>query len=105
MIIEKRATSTTPLLDLDSPTSSNAIAGPSITPSLDAALIPSGPSGKDAEANERSIPNVLEGIDFPVPAGGEEPPPEFTPYEAEHFATSSGDIISHDKHLNEDGAY
>jgi hypothetical protein len=36
------------------------------------------------------------------PAGGEEPP-EFTPYEAEHWVSRSGDVISHDPHLNEDG--
>ncbi|KAJ7225539.1 hypothetical protein GGX14DRAFT_421002 [Mycena pura] len=34
--------------------------------------------------------------------GGEEPPPEFTPYEAECFS-SGGDIVSHDPHLNTDG--
>lgn len=38
-----------------------------------------------------------------VPPGGEEPPPEFTPYEAEHFTGSYGEIISHDPHLNQDG--
>ncbi len=37
------------------------------------------------------------------PAGGEEPP-EFTPYEAEHWVSGSNKIISHDPHLNEDGA-
>lgn len=39
-----------------------------------------------------------------IPQGGEEPPPEFTPYEAEYFVSGSdGDIVSHDRHLNEDG--
>jgi hypothetical protein len=37
------------------------------------------------------------------PEGGEEPP-QFTPYEAEHWVSRSGEIISHDPHLNEDGA-
>ncbi|KAI8995676.1 hypothetical protein BD414DRAFT_480231 [Trametes punicea] len=37
-----------------------------------------------------------------IPMGGEEPPPEFTPYEAEFFI-SGGEIISHDPHLNQDG--
>jgi hypothetical protein len=37
------------------------------------------------------------------PEGGEEPPPDFTPYEAEHWVSWGGDIISHDPHLNEDG--
>ena len=35
--------------------------------------------------------------------GSDEPPPDFAPYEAEFFETGSGDIVSHDKHLNEDG--
>ncbi|KAF8213075.1 hypothetical protein K438DRAFT_1565533 [Mycena galopus ATCC 62051] len=35
--------------------------------------------------------------------GGEEPPPLFTPYEAECFNTGSGNIVSHDAHLNTDG--
>lgn len=30
-------------------------------------------------------------------------PPEFAPYQAEYEPTSSGDIFSHDSHLNEDG--
>ncbi|KAJ7071055.1 hypothetical protein C8F01DRAFT_1108882 [Mycena amicta] len=34
--------------------------------------------------------------------GGEEPPPDFAPYEAECFQ-SGGDTISHDAHLNADG--
>ncbi|KAF8078651.1 hypothetical protein FPV67DRAFT_69073 [Lyophyllum atratum] len=33
----------------------------------------------------------------------DERPPSFTPYEAEFFHNSDGDIISHDHHLNEDG--
>ncbi|KZT02671.1 uncharacterized protein LAESUDRAFT_661390 [Laetiporus sulphureus 93-53] len=39
-----------------------------------------------------------------VPQGGEEPPPAFTPYEAEYFVSGAhGAIVSHDSHLNEDG--
>ncbi|KAB5588285.1 hypothetical protein CTheo_8270 [Ceratobasidium theobromae] len=30
-------------------------------------------------------------------------PPEFAPYQAEYQVTSSGDIFSHDPHLNQDG--
>lgn len=37
-------------------------------------------------------------------AEGGEGPPEFTPYTAEHWVSRSGEIISHDRHLNEDGA-
>lgn len=41
-----------------------------------------------------------------VPLGGEEPPPEFTPYDAKYFVSgSSEDIVSHDRHLNEDGEF
>ena len=36
---------------------------------------------------------------------GGELPPEFTPYEAEHWVTGDGDIVSHDPHLNEDGMW
>lgn len=35
--------------------------------------------------------------------GSEDPPPEFTLYEAEYELTDDGDIVSHDPHLNEDG--
>ncbi|KAJ7492644.1 hypothetical protein FB451DRAFT_541865 [Mycena latifolia] len=35
--------------------------------------------------------------------GGEEPPPVFAPYEAECFTTSSGNVVSHDPHLSDDG--
>ncbi|KAF7320362.1 hypothetical protein MKEN_00821000 [Mycena kentingensis (nom. inval.)] len=35
--------------------------------------------------------------------GGEIPPPSFTIYEAECWETSSGDVVSHDSHLNSDG--
>ncbi|KAJ7103556.1 hypothetical protein B0H15DRAFT_942976 [Mycena belliarum] len=47
-------------------------------------------------------------IDFPdgpepiSGPGGEEPPPVFTPYEAECF-TSGGNVVSHDPHLSDDG--
>lgn len=32
------------------------------------------------------------------------PPPEFAPYQAEYFEQSNHDIVSHDPHLNSDGA-
>ena len=31
------------------------------------------------------------------------PPPEFAPYNAEHFSLDNQDIVSHDPHLNADG--
>jgi hypothetical protein len=36
---------------------------------------------------------------------GGEAPPEFTPYEAQHWVNADGNIVSHDPHLNEDGSY
>ena len=46
---------------------------------------------------------VFDEVADAFPEGGEEPP-EFTPYMAEHWVSRSGEIISHDRHLNEDGA-
>ena len=45
----------------------------------------------------------LDQVPDAFPEGGEEPP-QFTPYEAEHWESRNGEIISHDPHLNEDGA-
>lgn len=39
-----------------------------------------------------------------APPGGEAPPPDFTPYDADYFEAADGTIVSHDRHLNEDGA-
>jgi len=64
-----------------------------------------GPSGIAPPSFEESAGHTIVTFDDAVdnfPAGGEEPP-EFTPYEAEHSVSGSGDIISHDPHLNEDG--
>lgn len=38
-----------------------------------------------------------------APPGGEDPPPEFVPYDAEYFRADDGTVVSHDPHLNEDG--
>lgn len=76
-------------------------AGPSISP-----LAPDAPPPFEAE--DRGTPgHVL--VDFGerflagVDTDSEDPPPDFAPYVAEFYETSSGDIISHDRHLNEDG--
>ena len=46
----------------------------------------------------------FERAEFAIPAGGEDPPPPFAIYVAEHFVSADGDsIISHDQHLNRDG--
>ncbi|KAJ6604625.1 hypothetical protein DFH09DRAFT_1123331 [Mycena vulgaris] len=67
-----------------------------------------GPSGSSPPPFQDVPPSGML-IDFsdgseaiPSP-GGEEPPPVFTPYEAECFNTGSGNIVSHDPHLNSDG--
>jgi hypothetical protein len=36
-------------------------------------------------------------------APGGEDPPEFAPYDASYFISGTGNVISHDPHLNEDG--
>ena len=68
-----------------------------------------GPSGSQYDSSplppdDGDVPKYTERpTELPyVPPGGEEPPPEFTPYEAE-FSVSGNEIISHDPHLNEDG--
>lgn len=54
-------------------------------------LLGEGPSTRDLEAapGYQDLPDDL--------------PPVFAPYEAEYEITSSGNIFSHDRHLNEDG--
>ena len=57
------------------------------------------PEGTQApKYTEQAFESVL------LPPGGEEPPPHFTPYEAE-FLISGKEIVSHDPHLNEDGEW
>ena len=55
---------------------------------------------RQAVAPSDAPPYPVETI---FPPGGEEPPPEFTVYEPECFEAFSGNVVSHDKHLNEDG--
>ncbi|KAF7306904.1 hypothetical protein MIND_00482900 [Mycena indigotica] len=70
------------------------------------------PTPDEAEAGPSSIPpfqdtptgtlvDLTDSETISIP-GGEEPPPDFTPYEAECFQ-SGGNTISHDAHLNSDG--
>ncbi|TCD69935.1 hypothetical protein EIP91_005759 [Steccherinum ochraceum] len=55
-------------------------------------------------AADKALNAELAREDVFVPLGGEEPPPEFTPYEAEFFLSGAAkDVVSHDPHLNEDG--
>ncbi|KAL4243489.1 hypothetical protein ABKN59_001277 [Abortiporus biennis] len=97
---------------LSSVTSSQPSENPFFSPSDDAGILGStGLLGSSPISTEpppsfeaSAADKVLAGFpDVFVPPGGEEPPPEFTPYNAEYFVNGSGNIVSHDKHLNEDG--
>lgn len=78
--------------------------------SLLAVAGPSVPSGSQLAPppfpDDASVPKYTEQpIELAyIPPGGEEPPPEFTPYKAEFFI-SGKEIVSHDPHLNEDGTF
>ncbi len=72
-----------------------AAAGPSAAPSTHSSPL-------EDTHTPRYTERAFENLYFPP--GGEEPPPEFTPYEAEFFI-SGKEIVSHDPHLNEDGEY
>ena len=57
----------------------------------------------------RQVPDVLNDLSPhiyvpPADTTGEEPPPDFELYEADYRQESDGTIVSHDPHLNEDGA-
>ncbi|KDQ63576.1 hypothetical protein JAAARDRAFT_29597 [Jaapia argillacea MUCL 33604] len=74
--------------------------------SLSSSSPPSSSSQLIPEPEQHVPPSYLGvdvGNDTYVPQGGEEQPPEFTPYEAEYDVHSNGHIVSHDRHLNEDG--
>ncbi|KAJ7634278.1 hypothetical protein DFH06DRAFT_1221572 [Mycena polygramma] len=64
---------------------------------------PSGSSPPPFQDGPSSSALIDFADDSEVIPGGEEPPPDFTPYEAECFNTGSGNIVSHDPHLNSDG--
>ncbi|GLB36126.1 putative gamma-glutamyltranspeptidase [Lyophyllum shimeji] len=53
------------------------------------------PSQTESSTAQQAIDSSL-----PVPL---QPPPEFALYDADYFETDSGDIVSHDPHLNTDG--
>jgi hypothetical protein len=59
------------------------------------------PFGATRTGGSTSLQFFQEDADW-IQDGGEQPP-EFTPYEAEHWVNADGDIVSHDPHLNEDG--
>lgn len=77
--------------------------------SASAALIPASNGLRPLEDPPPFEPNRPTTIDFShedtdwAEFGGEEPP-EFTPYSAQFWLDSDGNVISHDPHLNEDGS-
>lgn len=82
--------------DLDTSTDATVTPTSKASPSVEN-MAQDNPSGKVADilfGNDRQV--------LLIP-GSEDPPPEFTPYEAEYELTNDGDIVSHDPHLNEDG--
>ncbi|KAF8642356.1 hypothetical protein AX16_009625 [Volvariella volvacea WC 439] len=57
-----------------------------------------------AEAGSASYsPPQFDDIVFAPGPEERDPPPEFTPYDAEFFLTGEDDVVSHDPHLNSDG--
>ena len=83
--------------------STELLAAASSTPVVTGAPSAS-PPGYSSRPEDTQVPRYIERAFENVyfPPGGEEPPPEFTPYEAEFFI-SGKEIVSHDPHLNEDG--
>jgi len=69
--------------------------------SLQAEKHVSSSSSSHSHSSDNAPHLAIDIKDHEVPS---EPPPPFTPYEAEFFESSDGDIISHDHHLNEDGS-
>lgn len=63
------------------------------------------PSDAAPPSFDESVDHVMLDFSQRNAPGGEDSPPEFTPYEADYFKAKNGCIISHDPHLNEDGLY
>lgn len=57
----------------------------------------------DDESSTTILPPFTDLV-FPPGPGESDPPPVFAPYEAEFFLVGYDDIVSHDPHLNTDGA-
>jgi len=68
----------------------------------DGPLLPPFQAGRGDHAGGSTALQSLQDDGHWIQDGGE-PPPEFTPYEAEHWVNADGNVVSHDPHLNEDG--
>ena len=75
---------------------------------IDVDVVPADPTAGDLELivsptrNRAVIEGDQDGDDESAPLL---PPPDFSNYDAVYSSNAYGDIVSHDKHLNEDGEY
>lgn len=76
-----------------------------VDPSIDQPPSPFGE--RPTKPQERPLIDLADNNYLSTPGsennGG--PPPDFSLYDADYFETDSGDIVSHDSHLNTDGKY
>lgn len=64
-------------------------------------LNPVAPPPFEQSARDPVVLHFSEHETYTAPGG--EDPPEFAPYDASYFISETGNVISHDPHLNEDG--
>lgn len=87
-----------PQTEVRAPTTSSVKRGPLV----DVDVVPEDPAPEALElvVAAKDTDNKRDSFDETEPLL---PPPEFTEYVADSFTDGSGNIVSHDKHLNEDG--
>jgi hypothetical protein len=83
-------------------------AGPSglLDAGTDALIDPPPPPFEEQQTEQRLLIDLTDGSYNPTTSDLDiiaEPPPDFAQYNADYFETGSGDIVSHDPHLNTDG--
>lgn len=84
---------------------------PGLVPSTSACIVDQAPPPftNDSAASRFLIddlpPTSSHGVLVGSQTNESEPPPEFSPYQADYFETGNGDVVSHDPHLNTDGIY
>lgn len=66
---------------------------------IDVDVVPADPRPSDLE----DIAGPKDGDPETIPLLPDCPPPEFSSYDAVYYTTATGDTVSHDPHLNEDG--
>lgn len=92
-----------PQTELRAPTTSSVKRGPP-PPLVDVDVVPEDPTPEALElvVAAKDTDNKRDSFDETEPLLS---PPEFTEYVADSYTDGSGNIVSHDKHLNEDGKY